>query len=812
MRDKRRNRMVSLLLAVVWVCLLMAPGLAQEAAEPWGGQATATPARATATPVRATAAPAQTTEALAWFTPTPMPEGLVNQQGVVTPSPVPSPTAAAPTVSVPAIEPTPTPQVAKSAADLQVEEYLEQAKGNATASEFEKGTGAGDYNADFYFESGLVLHGILSSISRYVYIPDYCKVEEAILCFSYTASDLILEDHSSLTFYLNGTPFYSCYVKVEQNSPMVMYLRVPVELFQKEYNVLEVASYVRLTDDTGCTDDFNNANWIKVEDVSCLRIGYSLAEDSDQLNYYPFPFVSLEDPTGQGCAVAVSDEALGDELAAALMVMAGLGDDIGETNDITLTRLSDVKADHIIYFGLRETTPAELLSLLEEDVPSTGAVVKRVSKEEKEYLLVISNQGEALMEAARLLGDASRIKQVRSRRADVSVGEAEQYRLSSQLNDLVLEGQYSFKEFLGHGLSFVGPFHRESTITLPVAKDYTLSSESKFTIKLRYSENLDFDRSLMSVYWGDSYVPLISRKLTKEGAAGETVTFTVPADLVGTYGQTLTIAFELEIKDMDCTPRQIRMPWAYVAEDSSVFLPQGEASSFHLGNWPAPFQRNGRLNDIMVIIPDEPMPEELALLGSTIAALGAGADPYGQMQVRRGSGLTAVDVEHNLVVVGYGKENAFLQQINDFLYFRFNQDMTAFESNDRQILTDAYAKNVGTVQLVKSPVNEAYAMLVVASPGREGIRELTEMMRSQKLRWGLTKEAVLVDRADKVVSYQFTTAQKASEQEAPSFIDVVASNKEPMIFALIGVGSMLLLLIGTLIVLIRIRKRKKNEE
>lgn len=146
-----------------------------------------------------------------------------------------------------------------------------------------------------------------------------------MLRLSYTASDLILTDISSLTYYMNGTPFGSSKIVARSDGAQtVLYVSVPVELLTTGYNLLEILSYVRLTDDEGCRDDYNGANWVKIADTTCLRIYYEISDDADELYMYPYPFISLMNPDGAESAVAVSDAADEAELTAAMMLMAGM--------------------------------------------------------------------------------------------------------------------------------------------------------------------------------------------------------------------------------------------------------------------------------------------------------------------------------------------------------------------------------------------------------------------------------------------------------------------------------------------------------
>lgn len=316
---------------------------------------------------------------------------------------------------------------------------------------------------------------------------------------------------------------------------------------------------------------------------------------------------------------------------------------------------------------------------------------------------------------------------------------------------------------------------------------------------------------MMTVYWGGD-IPLYSHKLTQEGAGGETVTFAVPADAVGKVSTSMMIAFELEMKDLDCTPRQLNMPWAYVAEDSTLYLPQGQRSSQGLDILPVPFQKNKLLSDFVMVLPDYPEKAELVLAGRVMNMLGQGSVPYGSMRVLGASDFDSTMYDHNLLVVGTGENNALLPKINDSLFFQFTDDFSAVASNDKLILDNNYAATVGTLQIIESPFAQGRSALVASAAGPEGLQSLTNLVSEEKNRWSLAREAVLADGRGTAASYQFTSLLPAEADEKPTFTQIVAENQEPMLMMLIGLGCMFLVLLTVVIVLIRIRANKRDEE
>lgn len=660
--------------------------------------------------------------------------------------------------------------------------------------------------ADFSFGAIQTLRGIFSTAGFYVTMPEYTRPERAVLRVSYTCSDLILGHLSSLTFSLNGTPFYSCPVSYSPEGPTVLYVEVPLSLFQDAFNRLEIGSYVRLTEEEGCADDYMGANWINLEEQTALRIGYTLLEDRNLLSFYPYPFLSLLDPTGEKTSVVVSDAMDEGELAAALLALANLGAHVASPYAVDLSAIGSAAAENWIVFSLWANLPEAYRQFLPEGpVPADRVEIRRAELDGRELLLVIGGSADALMEGSRLLGDASRVQQLDTDAHAAQVGEAAVLLRNAMLSDTIVQGQHTLKDIAGGGIRLTGPFHQEATVHLPVPGDYVLSAESKFTLRYRYSENLDFTRSLITVFWGD--IPIASKKLTPEGASGDTLTFAPPADLVGQSGSYLRIAFDLEVKDLICTPRQTDMPWAYVSEDSTLFLPLGKAGALNLANRPAPFQRDGRLNDILAVIPDAPGAEDLRLLGRALLLFGAGSDAYGTLRVARAGNINERDVYYNLITVGTPTANAFIRRVNGQLHFAFEEGFDRFASNEKLIFDDAYAQKAGSVQLLPSPLSDGRALLVLTAPAEEGLARLARFLSEEPLRWGLQYDAALIDARARTAAFAFTDTDTQIE-ERPSIGKTITQNKQNTVFTLVAVGVIGILLLAVALVLLRARRRR----
>lgn len=675
------------------------------------------------------------------------------------------------------------------------------------------------YAANFPLNSNTVLSGIFSSTAIYFSIPEYWEAKYAVVELNYSVSQLIKGVPSTLTFSINNVPFYSCEVKYINSEMQTMYAVIPTNLLKSGYNNLEVSGYVRLYDKEGCIDDSSKANWISISKESYVTVGYEIKADNNaMISYYPFPFMSTLDPTGSETTILVSDNGSNGEEAAAIFLAANLGNKTSEENNIKIGNWSKdntLGAGNNIFIGLTENLPSELQSYISDykQELSENGIVLFVNNKGKPMLVIVSDKEEGLMEAVRMLVEKDRTDQEQSNTAKVKIGSAQIVKDSKKLNDTVLD-QYTIERITDGGLSFIGPFHQVKDLYLPVSNDYVLSSEGKISLKFRYSENLDFNKSLITVLWGN--VPIASKKLSKDNAGSDELTFNIPVDIVGTSAKQMSITFDLEIPDTVCTPRQMDMPWAYVTKDSSLYLPINNSVVPEFDTKPVPFQYKGSYNDVLIVLPDESDMEELTLLGKTLAMYGKGADAYGNLSVCKASEFlekvkekNSDYKEKNIITVGTPQNNKFINSLNEKLYFPYNEDKTRFMSNEKLVLSDNYANRIGTMQLLKSPYKESHSVLVLTGATSEALKNIDKIISSGKLQEKLKDDCVLIDSNLDIKTYKFKV--KEVKESKPTFVDRIIENKDSLVFTLASTSIMLILFLSVVLILIRNRTQNQSK-
>ena len=667
------------------------------------------------------------------------------------------------------------------------------------------------YTTDVFYTQ-TTMRGIFSNKELYFYIPSYWDTKYVYVELQYDASELIQNADSSMTFLVNSVPVCSYRISYEDGNSQTCFLEIPMEQVQEGYNSLTISAYARLKDGEGCSDTFTNANWLSISDTSYIRCGYDVIDPESKLSYYPYPFMSTTDPTGSGLTIAVSDQATSGELEAGMNLMADLSTETGEKNEIQFCLLSDLKATNpsrTVVVANYQNLPEEYKKKVGDTTNlATRAVVTFTEDSKGQPLLLITSEKDScLLEAAYMLMDEKRVAQEKGSVAFVNDGSAGVAINSTSLSKMAA-GNYTIGDIVGSGLSFYGPFRQEHYVYLPFSEDYFLSDAGKMTLKFRYSENLDFNRSMISVFWGD--IPIASKKLTRENASGDELTFSMPSDVVGTTTGAIRIAFDLEIPDMVCTPRMEQMPWAYVLDESTLFLPASSGMVLTFDLKPSPFRTDGKFNDMMLVISDQPTSEELNLYAQVIGMYGDGVDPYGTFYVRRVSEFSESDADYNIITAGTYTGNALIRKLKDELHFTYSEDGSHFLSNEQLILSDSYAREIAVMQLMKSPFANNRGILAITVAEKSALKNVEDLIRDTSKRYSLTKDCVVIDQDLETSAFQFILQR--TDGAEPSLIGSLTHNKQSLLFTVVATSAMLMMLVAAIIVLVRIRMYHKKKD
>ena len=669
------------------------------------------------------------------------------------------------------------------------------------------------YHKDFPYPADVVLSGLFQTNTFYFYVEDYWDVHDAYAEIQLDVSQLISDVPASLTFTLNDSPVVSYLIDYQNGRSQTFYVSFPMRLLREGYNTFGITGYARILDEEGCLDDFTDANWVNIRKESYVQVGYALKDHGRRLSYFPYPFITSADETGSGTYIAVPRAMSGSELEAALALRSALAQKTGGEDLIHLVTEDDMPREATGWIVIAEYDHLSAQSRATVDAyaaPDALADQGLALFEERDgvpLLFITSRDPDCLMETVAMLMDEERAMQETGAMALVGRGGIELKRAASAEN-MTASGRFTLESLTGRGIQLIGPFHQEAYVYLPYSGGFVLSEASKVALNFRYSKNLDFDRSMITVYWGD--VPVASKKLTAESADGDELSFTMPYDVIGTHADSIRIAFELELPELFCTPRMDEMPWAYVAEDSAFYLPVGENTAYQFQLRPYPFERGSVFNDLVVVIPEALDAVQLQTLGQLIAAYGVSLEPYGEITVLRDGEVTDDLKRHHLIVLGTWEDNALVRELNGHLGFAFTEDGAAYRSNSHLVLSQRYASEMVTLQLLGSPYEADRAVLVCSTASRENFRALSRFLAAEENLWALAGDTVLIDSDLEVKTYAIQ--EKAAPRQTPILKQLLEENRSATIFSVIALSVMLLLLLTVILIFTRTYWNQKKKK
>lgn len=672
-----------------------------------------------------------------------------------------------------------------------------------------------EYTKISHYTSDVTFSGVYKTNTFSFEQEDYWDVRYAYAEIEFSVSPLITDEvPATLTFSVNNTPVTSCRIDYALGETQTAYVQIPTDLLKDGYNNLSVTGYVLLYDEEGCLDDFTNANWICVSKDSLVQIGYDVTDTKNSIQYFPFPLLSSDDASGKDCGIYIPDDASSDELTAAMMLRARLGEETEEEDDITLAKLSKMSGrNQRVIVAEEKNLPEEVKKRIPDTAGdgssfdlSKGALVFEYSDDSGTVLVVTAENGKDLSEGASMLMDDDRLKQEKNASAFVPSGTAAEVIKQRDLSDLIVKEQTITGITNEEGLVFIGPFRQEQTIFLPLSGGFVLGEGGKISLNFRYSDNLDFDRSLITIYWGDT--PVASKKLEKKNAGGDSFSFNLPSDAAGTYASSIRIAFDLEIKDLYCTKRTDEMPWAYVSGDSELYLPVGNSTDYSLTLRPYPFQTLGVFNDTALVLPDSYTDKELDLAGSVMSLMGNSVSPYGSFEAVKASDYDTGE-DSNLITIGTYQDNSVIRDLNKNLSFFYQDDGKTFASNSQLVVSEDYGKRVGILQIIRSPYAGGRAVMTVSAADENGIENIADYIRIQENTWELSGDAFLIDSDGETSSYTFLDHEAS---DTVSLKEEIKKNKNAILFTIIGSSAMLILFIGVVIMLAHYRRHRKEEK
>ena len=644
--------------------------------------------------------------------------------------------------------------------------------------------------------------GLFSNVTQGFNVGDW-DLRDAQFTLSFSTTQLVSEVLSDITISINGVRFYSERVPVTDGTRRELTVKIPIEHITTGYNVIAIEGYIRTYNGLPCVDDVTTANWMNIFKESFIEISYHPVHPCTDIDDFYTGFTSIDALENSQSAVVVPTGYDDDEIDAAMTALAGISKqatkDYQNIDLLAADGLSGVRGKrYLIYVAKPGHLPAELAEAVSAsgDMEGLSGCLLLIPGSVN-TLVVTGNDGIALDKGAAVLSNAITMHQLK--RTMKTIVENEDVYVRK-------EGIKQYTPLTKTGTYLDGPFRQKWDYLIDFENNRKLAYGSELDLYFRYSENLDFDRSLVSVYVND--VPIGSQKLSQAKAEGDNIVLSIPTDIEVTGSFVLTVAFDLEIKDLWCTLRQSETPWAYISDESMLKLNSVEVPYYLFENYPYPFISGGELNDLTLVIPDSNSDLDLSLMGDLMLTLGQFLKyNTGEMSVVRASAPGDLDGK-NVITVGTYNNNPFIAGLNNELYFQFYSNGAGIMSNEKLLIEPAYSTTLATAQIIQSPYSSVKnAILVLASGKKNDLKNALLYFGDTKELWKLYGDGFVADEDD-LFLYRFKEENAKKEDVPEEFFE----RTDVMNLIYIAGAILLIMLVAVIFMLVRYRRNRDHEE
>lgn len=650
-----------------------------------------------------------------------------------------------------------------------------------------------------FAQNDATLSGVAASRQEYFQVMNFWNVSEVKVNLDFQVSQIAEDKRSSVTLLLNGSEFYSFRPSSENNGEQHLSITAPKGWLKRGTNTLEIKGYIRSgTDDQICSRDEYTDQWLHLYNTSSIDVRYTNKPLTGAVSDFNERFAAPDTVSAQRSLLAVPENSSAAELEAAVYALSGFA----KSNTLADKQipLAVYRADQwkdkeeVVLVAMYDRLPAELKSKLGGQPASGKALIQLVHADKTAVLVVTSTDEKLLIKAGRLIANQALMAQLEggSKLVDESTDVA--------TPDIEINKRIAFTET---GDKLTGPYHQEHAYFVSLPANRSIAAAGKVKLDFRYAQNLDFDRSLVTVLINDT--PIGSKKLSKERADGDSAAFDIPGNLAVSGNFTVTVAFDLELNDAICTPNQSQMPWAFITKDSMMQLNTKDRTDLLFNNYPYPFLRDASFNHVAVVLPRERDDYTYAALSSLFNLLGQYASSNaGEVRFYEDSVSKSELQDRNIIAVGSYRNNRTIRENNGSLYFRYDPSGSYFESNEKMSIDAGYGKRIGALQLIPSPYREGRGFLAVTGAGSEEYYLASKLVATEQAKWKIYGDGVVTDRDGNIHAYRF---KKLSGETKES---VIQSVTRPDVLRFVTAAALVMSLVVVSLVLLLRKHRKRG--
>ncbi|QZY53795.1 cellulose biosynthesis cyclic di-GMP-binding regulatory protein BcsB [Crassaminicella profunda] len=662
------------------------------------------------------------------------------------------------------------------------------------------------YIKNYQFNQDIEVKGILGGYTFFFYVDKYWEIQKNVyLELIFSQSDIKEYKHSTLNIYLNDTPIKSVSLFDKKANREVIRIKLPAEKIKNDYNAVKIKTYHRITDEP-CADDINPANWLLLHKDSHVHINYKEKKDPSGLKEYPYPYFIEGADEPIKAIITVPSQQTQNEMTSAMKLAADFGRRVPFKNlDIKMIPFNelsekDKKTHHLICISHKLNLPKDFLPYISDDENLKDKVMMKevVSpyNKNKRLLLILSDDEDKLIKAVEILGEERLVLQMKKNIQYITDRD------EKPQTDRRDDGKITMKDlgYMDHTIE--GILYQQANYGVNIPKGRRIKEDAFVNIHMRYSKILNFNRSSVAIYLND--IPIEDKPLSYERAKDDYLSIKIPKELRNNSYLELKVVFYLEPKEFDCNRQRNSNIWAVVLKDSNFDLPYEFTNERYFENYPSPFIREGKFNDLLVVLPENINTQELSMAGNMIAFMAHNIKGLEDLKVIKPHEFTKEDEQKNIILLGSPKENKLIAKINENLHIQFDDELNQLMANKKIGLLEDFNKDAATIQIIQSPWNEKKSVMLVSGAKEYSIEWVEDFLKDPIFVSKLKGDAVVIDENKNLYSVYYVDKKKKEElktEKKDTERKIEPTQVYPLVILSISLGVMLI--IGIIIIMKR---------
>ncbi|APX73417.1 cellulose biosynthesis cyclic di-GMP-binding regulatory protein BcsB [Companilactobacillus allii] len=631
--------------------------------------------------------------------------------------------------------------------------------------------------------STTTLSGRSVESNMYLTKMDYWDVKKVTFNFNFQVSQLATRDMSDITVSLNGVKFYS-FRPSKKTGTQSKTITVPVKLLGGS-NKLQIEGQILSSDNN---DNYQlaqtPANWLTIEKGSNVNFEYDLKDADDTIDSFYDHFSGQDTISYARSRIATANDPTPYELTASMIALAGESRVITTVNDqipvVKMDKINSSDGDYVMVIAKYNHLASEFKKQISSEEINGRGVIKTYYNGGKRYLIVTANTGSLLKKAARFVANAELMKESTQSTEYITDSTAT---FTSSLHDNGVKTLTSSID------TITGAGHRESDYLVSLPNDRTNADGSEVYLKFRYSKNLNFHRSLVTIKINGT--TLGSKKLSSVRADNDTLTVKVPRGLDLGNSFTVSVGFDLEMEDQNSSDNS-QTPWAEVDTQSKMYVKSKRSNDLLFSNYPTLFINNQTYDNIAVVAPNKLSDDDFKTLTNVFNLIGNfSKSNTGNIQFYSKMPSKNVLKNKNVIVIGTPKNNAMIKSLNSKLYFKYSKNFSRIISNEKLSIEHNYGKTIGTAQLLRSPYNDKRGMLVVTGANDNAVYLASTQINFQANIQQYSGDGIVVDTNNTHYGYRFKK-NKAIDKSLTTK-QLISNNTQLIIYLVLALVAIIII-------------------